>query len=74
MMTSIIRCAAICGAVLLVALPGRAAAETVVVYTNPMTLERTVVVTDKAGPDRAFHCFLPPSDLGCQPIAFRRRR
>ena len=59
---------------MLAALPSPAAAETVIVYTNPMTLERTVVVTESIGPDRAFHCFLPPSDLGCQPIAFRRRR
>lgn len=56
------------------ALPAAAKAETVVVYTNPMTLERTVVVTDRSGPDRAFHCFLPPSNLGCQPISVRRAR
>ena len=73
-MELIVRSAAIAGAVLLAALPGRAAAETVIIYTNPMTLERTVVVTETTGRDRAFHCFLPPSDLGCQPIAFRRKR
>ena len=69
-----VRSAVIAGAVILAAMPGRAAAETVIIYTNPMTLERTVVVTEGAGPDRAFHCFLPPSDLGCQPIALRRKR
>ncbi len=73
-MRVIARSAIVAGAVMVAALPGRAAAETVIVYTNPMTLERTVVVTETAGPDRAFHCFLPPSDLGCQPIAFRRKR
>ena len=69
-----VRSAVIAGAVFFAAMPGRAAAETIVIYTNPMTLERTVVVTERAGPDRAFHCFLPPSDLGCQAIAIRRRR
>ena len=69
-----VRSAVIAGAVILAAMPGRAAAETVIIYTNPMTLERTVVVTEGAGPDRAFHCFLPPSNLGCQPIALRRGR
>ena len=54
--------------------PGLAKGETVIVYTNPMTLERTVVVKDTGGPDRAYHCFLPPSNLGCQAIAVRRGR
>ena len=57
-----------------VAWPSGAKAETVIVYTNPMTLERTVVVAERGGRDRAFHCFLPPSNLGCQPIAVRRSR
>jgi hypothetical protein len=51
-----------------------AQADTVIVYTNPMTLERKVVVNEGPGPDRAFHCFLPPSNIGCQPIAVRRGR
>ena len=69
-----VRSAVFAGAAIVAAYPGRAAAETIVIYTNPMTLERTVVVTDTPGRDRAFHCFLPPSDLGCQPIALRRKR
>ena len=73
-MSLIARSVAIAGAAIAAAVPGRAAAETVVIYTNPMTLERTVVVTDTPGRDRAFHCFLPPSDLGCQPITLRRKR
>jgi hypothetical protein len=51
-----------------------AQADTVIVYTNPMTLERKIVVNDAPGPDRAFHCFLPPSNIGCQPISLRRGR
>jgi hypothetical protein len=61
-------------AVAAAAWPSMAQADTVIVYTNPMTLERKVVVNDAPGPDRAFHCFLPPSNIGCQPIALRRGR
>ena len=61
-------------AVAVSAWPNVAKAHTVIVYTNPMTLERKVVVNDAPGPDRAFHCFLPPSNIGCQPIAVRRGR
>jgi hypothetical protein len=53
---------------------GQAKADTVIIYTDPMTLERKVVVRDTPGPDRAFHCFLPPSEIGCQRIAVRRGR
>ena len=61
-------------AVAAAAWPSMAQADTVIVYTNPMTLERKVVVNEGPGPDRAFHCFLPPSNIGCQPIAVRRGR
>ena len=73
-MRLIARSAAVAGAAIVAALPEQASAETIVIYTNPMTLERTVVISDTPGRDRAFHCFLPPSDLGCQPIALRRKR
>jgi len=49
-------------------------ADTVIIYTNPMTLERKIVVNEAPGPDRAFHCFLPPSNIGCQRIALQRGR
>ncbi|WP_162888030.1 hypothetical protein [Sphingomonas mesophila] len=65
---------AICGALALATLSASAGAETVIVYTDPMTLERKVVVTETGGPDRAYHCFLPPSSLGCQKISLRRAR
>ena len=73
-MKSLVRSLAIAGAVIVAAVPARAGAETIVIYINPMTLERTVVVTETPGRDRVFHCFLPPSDLGCQPMTVRRKR
>jgi hypothetical protein len=49
-------------------------AATIVVFTNPMTLEHRTVVIDPDGPDRAFMCMLPPSQAGCQPIKMQRSR
>jgi hypothetical protein len=49
-----------------------ASAATIVIFTNPMTLERRTVVIDPDGPDRAFLCTLPPGEAGCQPIKVRR--
>jgi hypothetical protein len=53
---------------------GPASAATIVVYTNPMTMERRTVVVDSEGPDRAFMCMLPPGDSGCRAIPFKRAR
>ena len=51
-----------------------ASAATVVILTDPMTLERRTVVLDTAGPDRAFLCMLPPGQAGCQAVPVKRRR
>ena len=51
-----------------------AAAATVVVYTNPETLERRVVVVDPKGPDRLIMCMLPPGEAGCQQVSLRATR
>ena len=53
---------------------GIASAATIVVYTDPMTMERRTVVLDSAGPDRAFVCMLPPGDSGCRAIPIKRER
>ena len=50
------------------------AAATVVVYTNPETLERRVVVVNPNGPDRIFMCMLPPGEAGCQQVQPRSDR
>jgi hypothetical protein len=51
-----------------------ASATTVVVYSDPMTLEWRTVVIDSDGPDRAFLCTLPPGQAGCHPLPIKRVR
>jgi hypothetical protein len=51
-----------------------ASAATIIIYTDPMTLERRTVVIDTNGPDRAFLCMRPPGVAGCQEIPVKRRR
>jgi carbamoylphosphate synthase large subunit len=50
-----------------------AQAATVVVYVEPMTLERYTKVIDTKGPDRLFMCMAPPSTSGCTEVRIRRR-
>ena len=49
-----------------------AAAATVVVYTNPETMERRVVVFSTEGPDRMYLCMLPPAEAGCHRVDIKR--
>ena len=56
------------------ALSSAASAATIVVYTDPMTMERRTVVVDSDGPDRAFVCQLPPGDAGCRQVSVKRER
>ncbi len=49
-----------------------ASATTILILQNPMTMERRMVIRETPGPDRAFLCVLPPSDLGCQKLPLRR--
>ena len=51
-----------------------ASAATIIIYADPMTLERQTVILDSAGPDRAFLCMKPPAVSGCQEIEVRRSR
>jgi hypothetical protein len=51
-----------------------ASAATIVIFTNPMTMERRTVVVDPDGPDRAFLCMLPPGTSGCVPLKVQRQR
>ena len=50
-----------------------AAAATIVVLTNPQTLERKTIVVDRDGPDRVFLCMLPPGEAGCHQVQVKRR-
>ena len=51
-----------------------AAAATIAILVDPMTLEKRTVVVDPNGPDRAYLCMLPPGQAGCQRLAIRRSR
>ena len=65
---------AILGALVAAAAAAPASATTIVVYADPMTLERRTVVIDGDGPDRAFLCMLPPSSVGCIRVPVKRGR
>lgn len=45
-----------------------AQATTVVIFVEPMTLERYVKVVETKGPDRVLMCMAPPSTGGCTDI------
>ena len=49
----------------LLACSGAAQATTVVVFVEPMTLERYTRVFDTPGKDRFLMCMAPPSTAGC---------
>ena len=51
-----------------------AGAVTIVILTDPMTMERRTVVVEPNGPDRAYLCTLPPGQAGCQRLEIRRER
>lgn len=44
---------------------GAAQAATVVIYVEPMTLERYARIFDTPGKDRFLMCMAPPSTAGC---------
>ena len=51
-----------------------AQATTVVIYVEPMTLDRYVKVMDTPGPNRVLMCMAPPSTSGCTDITAKTRR
>ena len=58
----------------LVGCSAAAQATTVIIFVEPMTLERYTRVFDTLGPDRAFMCPAPPAAGRCTEIRFRHRR
>ena len=68
------RLATAIAAMALPAVTAPAAAATIVILTDPMTMERRTVVVDPTGPDRAYLCMLPPGQAGCQRLEIRRSR
>ena len=51
-----------------------ALATTVVIYIEPMTLDRYVKVMDTPGPDRVLMCMAPPATSGCTDVTAKVRR
>ena len=51
---------------------GTAQATTVVVFVEPMTLDRYTRVFDTPGPDRFLMCMAPPSTAGCTELALKK--
>lgn len=49
-----------------------ASAATVVILTDPMTLDRHAFVVDRKGPDRILMCMAPPSVSGCTQVKLKR--
>jgi hypothetical protein len=48
-------------------------AATIVVFTNPETLEQRTVIVDRRGPDRLYMCMLPPGEAGCHQLPMKRK-
>jgi hypothetical protein len=61
-------------AMALPAIASPAAAATIAILVDPMTMERRTVVVDPNGPNRAYLCMLPPGQAGCQRLDVRRTR
>jgi hypothetical protein len=49
-------------------------ATTVIIYVEPMTLERYARVFDTPGPDRFLMCPAPPSAGSCTELPIKHRR
>jgi hypothetical protein len=55
----------------LIATPAHAAK--ILILTDPMTLERRMVVIEQPGPDRVYLCAMPPAVAGCRDVTPRAR-
>ncbi|NJC05620.1 hypothetical protein GGQ97_001413 [Sphingomonas kaistensis] len=55
----------------LTATPAQAAK--ILILTDPMTLERRMVVIDEPGPDRIYMCAMPPAVAGCKEVTPKAR-
>lgn len=53
---------------------GAAQSATVIVFVDPMTLEKHTQVYDTPGPDRMIMCVEPPGTAGCTEIPIKKRR
>jgi len=53
---------------------GAVQAATVVIYVEPMTLNRYTRVIDTPGPDRVLVCMVPPATGGCTDVTPKKKR
>ena len=53
---------------------GLAEAKTFVIYTDPMSLSRRMVVVDTPGPDKVLMCMAPPAESGCTELRTKPKR
>lgn len=51
-----------------------AQAATVIVFVNPITLDKHTEVFNTRGPDRLLMCMQPPGTAGCTELPIRKRR
>ena len=49
-------------------------AATVIVFVNPITLDKHTEVFNTRGPDRFLMCMQPPGTAGCTELPIRKRR
>ena len=48
-------------------------AKTVIIFVEPMTLEKYARVVETPGPDRVLMCMQPPSMSGCRELPAKKR-
>ena len=58
----------------LIASAAAAEAKTFVIYTDPMTLSRRLVVFETPGPDKVMMCMAPPAESGCTEVRAKIKR
>ena len=59
-------------AVAMLGCAGAAQATTVIIFVEPMTLEKYTRVFDTPGPDRVLMCMAPPATSGCTELRLKK--
>jgi hypothetical protein len=59
-------------AVILLASAGMAQATTIVIFVDPLTLDKYTRVFDTPGPDRVLMCMAPPATSGCTEVPLKK--
>ena len=59
-------------AIILLASAGMAQATTIVIFVDPLTLDKYTRVFDTPGPDRVLMCMAPPATSGCTELPLKK--